>query len=149
MKLKVTKQGEANAVEKEKQVRRGKNNKAKGANFERDVAKLFSSRYGVSLVRTPLSGGFAKCNEKADSFRGDIVPADDTIDLALHIECKNSKTWSLPKWFEQAISDAPKGKVATVIFHRHNSSQNYVLMPLIDFVSLLKEEVSYEVESCC
>lgn len=137
MKLKVTKQGEANAVEKEKQVRRGKNNKAKGANFERDVAKLFSSKYGVSLVRTPLSGGFAKCNEKADSFRGDIVPADDTIDLALHIECKNSKTWSLPKWFEQAESDCPKGKVPCVIFHKHGTSKDYISLSLDDFFKLV------------
>lgn len=137
VKLKVTKKGEANVAEKEKQVRRGKNNKAKGANFERDVAKHFSKVYGVSLVRTPLSGGFAKCNERADSFRGDIVPADDSIDLALHIECKNSKSWSLPKWFEQAESDCPKGKVPCVIFHKHGTSKDYISLSLDDFFKLV------------
>lgn len=140
MKLKVTHKGESNAVEKENQVRRGKNNKAKGANFERDVAKHFSKKYGVSLVRTPLSGGFAKCNEKADSFRGDVVPADDTIDLKLHIECKNSKSWSLPKWFEQAESDAPKDKVPCVIFHKHGTSKNYIALSLDDFFNLVPYE---------
>ena len=53
------------AVKEEKSIsearsRKGRSARAKGASFERDVAKLIGKRYGISLTRTPMSGGFAK-----------------------------------------------------------------------------------------
>lgn len=122
---------------KEQNSKRGKRSRNKGANFERTVAKIFKEKFGIDLVRTPQSGGFAKKSEKADDFRGDIVSADKDYDLKLHVECKNAQTWSLPAWLRQAESDCPKGKIPCVIMHKPNSSVNYITLNLEDFLSLM------------
>lgn len=141
MGLKVTEKAQelAEARHKERQ-KLGKRSRNKGSNFERDTAKKFKAAYDADLVRTPQSGGFAKKSVKADEFRGDIVSADEDIELALHIECKNAKTWSLPAWFKQAESDCPKGKKPVVIFHQHGTSQDYIALSLEDFFSLVPRE---------
>ena len=86
----------------EDNIKRGKNAKRKGGQYERDIAKKFQKVYGVELKRTPQSGGFAKKVTLADDFRGDITIVDTTQMLLLHIECKNQKTWQLKQWIEQA-----------------------------------------------
>lgn len=131
------------ATKKEKNpenVRRGKRSRNKGSNFERDVAKKFARAYGVELVRTPQSGGFIKNSLKAEDFRGDVVPADGSIRLILHIECKNSKRWTLPQWIEQAEGDCPKGRVPIVVFHKYNSSKDYVCISMDDFMKLVPKK---------
>lgn len=140
MGLKVTDKGKESAIEHEERQRLGKRSKTKGNNFERATAKKFKSAYEEELVRTPQSGGFAKKSAKADDFRGDIVPADEDIELMLHIECKNAKTWSLPKWFSQAQSDCPKGKIPVVVFHQHNTSNDYIALSLEDFFKLVPKD---------
>ena len=138
--LKVTDKGKEASLEHEKRKRLGKRSKVKGSNYERDIAKKFKSAYGADLVRTPQSGGFAKKSVKADEFRGDIVSADESIELALHIECKCQKTWSLPTWLKQAESDKPQGKTPVVIFHQHGTSNDYVAMSLKDFFELVPRD---------
>ena len=139
--LKVTVKGEANLESaKEQRKKLGKRSKAKGSNFEREVAKKFKDHYDEELTRTPQSGGFAKKSTKADEFRGDIVALDENVDLILHIECKNAKTWSLPAWFAQAESDAPKGKVPCVIFHKHGTSKDYIALSLEDFFRIVPKD---------
>ena len=141
MGLKVTEKGKESAIlEQEKRKKLGKRSKTKGSNFERDTAKKFKKAYDAELVRTPQSGGFAKKSAKADDFRGDIVPADEDIELSLHIECKNSKTWSLPAWFKQAQSDCPKGKIPVVVFHQHGTSNDDIALSLEDFFKLVPKE---------
>ena len=139
--LKVTVKGEANLESaKEQRKRLGKRSKAKGSNFEREVAKKFKDHYDEELTRTPQSGGFAKKSTKADEFRGDIVALDENVDLILHIECKNAKSWSLPAWFAQAESDCPKGKVPCVIFHKHGTSKDYIALSLEDFFRIVPKD---------
>ena len=82
------------AVKEEKSIsearsRKGRSARAKGASFERDVAKLIGKRYGISLTRTPMSGGFAKNKDKNEGFKGDIVPVDKSVSLKVHVECKS------------------------------------------------------------
>lgn len=134
MKLKAKQKTEETV--KEQNSKRGRRSRTKGANFERTTAKKFKSYFGVDLVRTPQSGGFAKNAEKADEFRGDIVSADKTVDLGLHIECKNAQTWSLPAWLRQAESDCPVGKKPCVIMHKSGTSTDYITMKLEDFFDL-------------
>ena len=117
MKLKATTTGEEKKNQKEKLVRQGKNAKRKGGQYERDIAKKFQDQYGVELKRTPQSGGFAKKSDKADDYRGDITIVDTKQMLKLHIECKNQKQWSLPKWISQAEEDCPDGRVPIIVFH--------------------------------
>lgn len=142
MSLKVTVKGSENA-EDQKEVRKklGRRSKNKGSNYERDVAKTFKEAYKIELTRTPQSGGFAKKSQKAKDFRGDITCLDESIEFLLHVECKNSKTWSLPAWIKQAESDCPKGRVPVVIFHQHGTSKDYVSLSLKDFLSLVPKEV--------
>lgn len=141
MTLKATSKGEANLESvKEQHKKLGKRSKAKGSNYERDIAKKFQSAYNEELTRTPQSGGFAKKSDKAQEFRGDIVSLDENVDLILHIECKNTKTWSLPAWINQSESDAPKGKIPCVIFHKHGTSKNYITLSLDDFFKIVPKE---------
>lgn len=141
MALKVTVKGEANLESaKEQRKKLGKRSKAKGSNFEREVAKKFKDHYDEELTRTPQSGGFAKKSTKADEFRGDIVALDENVDLVLHIECKNAKTWSLPAWFAQAEGDAPKGRIPCVIFHKHGTSKDYIALSLEDFFRIVPKD---------
>lgn len=124
----------------EENVRRGKNAKRKGSQYERNIAKRFQDRYGVELKRTPQSGGFAKKSEKADDYRGDITIVDTKQELALHIECKNTKSLSLPAWLRQAEGDCPKDRKPIVVFHQYNSSKDYVCVSLDDFLSLVEKD---------
>lgn len=127
--------------------KRGKRSKNKGSNYERSIAKKFKAKYDEELVRTPQSGGFAKKSTKADDFRGDITLLEEDKELGLHIECKNTQTWSLPKWFQQAESDCPKGKKPVVIFHKHNTSKDYIALSLEDFFDLVdKDKIIKEVK---
>lgn len=127
--------------EVEKRKRRGKNARNKGSNFEREVAKRFQEKYGIELKRTPQSGGFAKQSHKADDFRGDITLVDNLLDFLLHIECKNQKALSIPKWLKQAEQDCPNGKIPLVIFHQHGTSNNYVTLSLESFFHLVEKNV--------
>lgn len=140
MKLAAKKPVAKNKEKNPENVRRGKRSRNKGSNYEREVAKKFAKSYGVELVRTPQSGGFIKNSLKAEDFRGDVVPADGSIRLILHIECKNAKRWTLPQWLEQAESDCPKGRVPIVVFHQYNSSKDYVCISLEQFMELVPKK---------
>lgn len=118
-------------------VQKGKRSKRKGGNYERLLAKLFGEKYGVELKRTPQSGGFAKKSTRADDYRGDITIVDPNNMLKVHIEAKNQKTWQLKSWIEQSESDCPEGRIPIVVFHQHNTGNNYVCMSLDSFFELV------------
>ena len=101
--------------EKKARSRRGRSARAKGASFERTIAKLFQEKYGIEFTRTPMSGGFAKNKDKSEGFKGDIVPVDKTVNLNIHVECKSQKTWKMRDWLKQAKEDCPKDKTPLVI----------------------------------
>lgn len=124
------------------QSKRGKSNKAKGGNYERKVAKYFKDKFGIELVRTPLSGGFQK-NAKATNIKGDISNIDDSIDFKLHIECKSHKSISLKEWLRQAESDCPSGRIPTVVFHRPNTSKDYIAISYKDFANIINYTKNY------
>lgn len=116
--------------------KRGKTSRNKGSRYELSIAERLRKHYGIELRRTPQSGGFAKGKDAAN-FRGDIIPLDASIDFKLHIECKNATTWSLKQWLAQAEEDCPAGRVPLVIFHKPNSSVDYVTLKLEDFLALV------------
>lgn len=125
--------------------KRGRSSKAKGSNYERDIAKTFKEKLVIELVRTPMSGGFQKKSE-ALSVKGDITNLDHTIEFLLHIECKDHKSWSLPSWLLQAEEDCPKGHIPSVVFHRRQLNKDgkrvqeagdYVALKLEDFLSIV------------
>ena len=142
MKLNLTEKGKlfvAQQIEEDLS-RRGRTSKSKGANFERSIAKKFKNAYGENFIRTPQSGGFAKQYSKADQYRGDIVPADNNVTCKLHIECKTQKSWSLPAWLRQAEIDAPEGACPCVIAHLRNTTKDYIMLDLDDFVKIVPKK---------
>jgi Holliday junction resolvase len=119
----------------------GRRSKNKGSNYERQIEKDFEKWSGAEWVRTPSSGGFAKNKQTAESFRGDIVPADRTKITAIHIECKNQKTWALPAWLKQAQTDTENnGKTPLLVFHKYGTSDDYVCLRLRDLFALVPPE---------
>lgn len=146
MGLKLKKKVKEPNAQKEVLSKRGKKSRRKGANYERDIAHKFQKITGYDFVRTPQSGGFAKKSEKADDFRGDILPADKSIGLKLHIECKNQETWNLKAWLRQAQEDCPKDRIPVVIMKKANDNKNVgqkgnqqdlVVIDLDDFLQLV------------
>lgn len=144
MLLKRVKKAVNNDSEKAERSKRGRRSRNKGASFERTIAKKFKEFFGVELVRTPQSGGFVKKAEKADDFRGDIVSADKDIDIKLHIECKCCASYSIPKWIRQSEEDCPINKIPTVIFHKPNSSKDYIIIGVEGFKSLMKTFIEHK-----
>lgn len=125
---------------------RGSGARVKGASYERKIAKILEDRTGVKLERTPLSGGFAK-SSSSTALKGDINSIDPTIDLHLHIECKNQKKWALRDWYKQALDDCPKGRKPIVVFHE-DRGKDFVMVELGDFLQLVptSEIVSFKEE---
>ena len=93
----------------------------------------------IVLFQTYIPGRY-DLSLKADDYRGDITIVDTKQMLLLHIECKNQQKWSLPKWIKQAESDCPEGRVPIVIFHEHNTSNDYVTLSLEDFLNLVPKD---------
>ena len=125
--------------EKKARSRRGRSARAKGANFERTIAKLFQEKYGIEFTRTPMSGGFAKNKDKSEGFKGDIVPVDKTVNLNIHVECKSQKTWKMREWLKQAKEDCPKDKTPLVIAGEFRTSNIFVTMPIEGFFALVEK----------
>ena len=124
---------------------RGRRNRNKGADFERRVSKQLQEATGLEFVRTPQSGGFAKNKQTAEGFRGDIVPADSNADFVLHIECKNTQTIQIKKWWEQATSDCPKGKIPTIVYLMHidgKQPKRMITLDMKDFLELAGDRLA-------
>ena len=103
-----------------------KGSRRKGQSFERQIASLLSKRFGVTLRRTPLSGGWSDSAQVA----GDIVcthPGPDAFPFC--VECKNSEYWKLENlfvdkrmwfnaWWNQLLNECPADKKPLLIFKR-------------------------------
>lgn len=135
----------AKASKKVEQSKRGRRSKVKGANYERDIKKVFKEVLDIDLERTPLSGGFAK-SKNLSAVKGDLNSLDEGVDFKLHVECKNHRTWSLKEWWRQATDDCPDGKKPIVIMHqgqenkdgrRVQDADDFVFLRLSDFLELV------------
>ena len=83
--------------------------KAKGNNFERDVAKHLTEVFGENFTRVPTSGAMTGGMNEAVLERltrsqqllleGDIIPPDSLY--RMKIECKSLKTFSFSKLFTE------------------------------------------------
>lgn len=123
---------------------RGKSARRKGASYENIVASKFLEKWGIRLVRTPMSGGFQKSSDN-ETLRGDLSCLDKNTFFGLSPECKNQKTWKLREWFKQAKEDCPPGKIPIVIYHdtlvnkdgkRVQNAEDYVMIRLNDFLDI-------------
>lgn len=128
--------------------KRGKRSKNKGATYERKLANYFKEKLGITLTRTPQSGGFAKRCNKSDEFKGDIVCLEDNVDFMLHIEAKNQKSLSIRKWLNQAEEDCTKDKIPVVVYYmgeiknkdntvKEKKKGDYITLKLDDFMEIV------------
>lgn len=138
----------ADLTQKITQSQRGTTSRRKGSSYENTIAKKFLDKWGIRLVRTPMSGGFQKSSDN-ESIRGDLSCLDESITFRLHPECKNQKTWNLRSWYKQAGEDCPPGKIPIVIYHdsqkikdgkRIHEAGDFVKIRLEDFLSIVDVE---------
>ena len=99
----------------------GRGAKAKGDNFEREIAAYLNDRVeGLDAYRTPLSG-----------MRGGRETATPDISNTplIAIECKRTETISARKWMRQAVEAAGatiintgigwhEARIPTITYHR-------------------------------
>lgn len=102
----------------------GRSSRNKGANAERELAKLIGDRLGVTMRRTPLSGGM--------DWKGDIVGWP-----GYHVEAKRCERLSIPAWVKQAEDDCPEGCVPLVAF-RSSRQPWRVVIGLDDLLNLVE-----------
>lgn len=105
----------------------GRGAKAKGDNFEREIAAYLNDRVeGLDAYRTPLSG-----------MRGGRETATPDISNTplIAIECKRTETVSARKWMRQAV-EAAGGNAPVVITRQNRDSTDdaLVIMRLGDWV---------------
>lgn len=109
----------------------------KGMNYQRDVCKKIADFYDLDwkehIQSTPQSGGMG-------FFPGDIQKSGYFKDkFPFHIECKNHAKVKVWEFIEQAESEAPEGETPVVIFHKPNTSKDYVILSLDAFLELTKK----------
>lgn len=56
--------------------------------------------------------------------------------VALHVECKRTERVQVPKWIEQASSEAPAGTRPVVVF-RQSRARWYAVLALDDLLELI------------
>jgi len=111
-----------------------KNAKQKGNRYENQIANRLTKSLGIDLRRNPGSGNMAR-------WKGDIVPIEDRdrIKFKWCIELKNQKTLKIPAWIKQAEEEGKEmGKKPVLIFHLHNSADDYAVVKLSDWEELAK-----------
>ena len=115
--------GEYKIVDYHKQ---GRSSRNKGAQGERELAKLLSDKLGLDSIKR----GYVFCRES------------DVIGLkGIHIECKRVEKLNIENAILQAKQDRNEGQFPAV-FHRKNRSNWLVTMELQDWINLYNEYYS-------
>ena len=110
----------------------GVNSKSKGGRFERAISKWFTNWTGYEFNRVPASGGLRWKN--AENITSDVACTDAKHSKKFHfsIECKSyqdlnfehilleKKSCKILKFWEQAMSDAQRGKKLPMLIMKYN-----------------------------
>ncbi len=136
------------------EVKKRKNSRAKGASFERKIAKDLTAWWGDSFTKTPSSGGLRWGQDHRVT--GDIVPSEDAKDFPFVVECKKRENWDfeqiikgtgeVPSWWEQAYNDnlrlGDHKKTPILIFSKNRSPVYFMVLKTVQ--ELLKlDSVDY------
>lgn len=115
---------------------RGKGSRQKGNAYERKIAHIICDFFDLLYEenpRTPRSGG-------GQTIPGDIMKSQELKSMfPFHVECKNQKQLRLMQWIDQAKDDCPSDETPIVVFHRENTSEEYVVIDLRAFLDLCLE----------
>ena len=108
--------------------------KQKGTRLEKEIAHRINQvlgEYGVKAQRMPMSGAI-------EGFKSDIF-----INLPVSIEAKNCERWDVPKYWEQASSQAGLGKMPIVVMSRNYCNDPLAVIRFEDLLTFM----AYALES--
>lgn len=75
---------------------------------------------------------------RGQQFHGGAGSPDVVTDIPdVHLECKRVEAGNLYTWLEQAKRDAAEGSIP-VVAHRRNRKEWVAILPLDDFLKLMK-----------
>ena len=119
----------------------GKGARQKGANFEREVAKILKDKFNVDVRRTG-----AQERWKVDG--GDVNAPSwiKTILNDFHWECKNREKWALLNWYKKTKDDNQGVAKKPIVVASKNFEDDYVFMSLNDFLAIIYELDSWRNE---
>lgn len=114
----------------------GKRSRNKGAEFERQTAKVLSKWWGFDFHRVPASGGLHWGS--SNNVAGDIVVPPEA-GFPFVVECKKREEWTIENlflnnkdiknWWGQVVGDSKEtGKIPMLIFTR-NRAKVFVTLP--------------------
>lgn len=124
-----------------------KNSRDKGNRGQRAVAALLSEWWGAEFTSTPMSGGFATKQFRAEwNAAADVVTPDKTFPFSVEvkwqeevvsieslIESEVSPIW---KWWEQCVDEAPPGMIPLLVFKRNKKPWFFMMWTLDQYVPI-------------
>lgn len=114
----------------EEKAKKGRYARQKGANGERELAKIIGDEFGVEGIRR----GYVFCKES------DLVGIK-----GIHPEVKRVEKLNIEKAMQQATEESIKRKDGVpTVFHRRNHKEWLVTMKLKDWMDLYKRGISNE-----
>jgi len=108
--------------------------KAKGKKLEKYRALRLNQvlgEYGVKARPMPMSGAI-------DGFESDIH-----VNLPVSFEAKNQEKWDVPKYWEQAVTQAGLGKMPIVVMSRNYCNDPLAVIRFEDLLTFM----AYALES--
>lgn len=110
----------------------GRSSRRKGADGERELAKILSDKLGVESIRRGLV----------------FIRESDVIGLkGIHIECKRVERLNIEEAMEQARGEAEKRKDGKpTLFHRRNRKGWLVTMDLDDWIELYRRGIEKDAD---
>jgi len=120
----------------------GLTSKRKGDDYERDLARRLSKRFGIKLMRTPLSGGL-KFSFSGDLMRKDIGGKRSIFDWFVPDGKRRAKFSrelfaDLDDLRTELRRNVSRETVALHIWRFDNDPNEYAVMNFEDFVGFLK-----------
>ena len=114
--------------------------KAKGRRLQNKVAKDLNNKlfydYGSVESDWKPKEGDIKPAIMGESGRDIILSPKAEEWIPFDIECKNCETWSVPKWWKQAVVNAKEGRKPLLVMKK-NRHEELVVMRWKDLLELL------------
>ncbi|HCT51058.1 MAG TPA: hypothetical protein DF712_01235 [Balneola sp.] len=117
---------------------RGKGARAKGFQFERDVAAAFSEATGLAFKR-----GLGQTRDGGTEVP-DVLPPEGPLRSLIHIECKRQKVCSIKAAMKQAVSDIGDKLNYPIVITKDDRKDALVTMKLDDFLEIFNQWVQTE-----
>ena len=109
---------------------RGRGARAKGFQFERDIATAFSKATGLTFKRGlgQTRGGGTEVP--------DVLPPEGPLRSLIHIECKRQKVCSIKAAMKQAVDDIGDNTNYPIVITKDDRKDILVTMRLQEFLEI-------------